>query len=128
MVPVIAANKLATASYVELAAAQYMAAHAAIPLAGFGIGSGFATGAAALVKSIGVMPFAKGGVISGPTVGLLGEYSGASNNPEVVAPLDKLRDLIEPRTAFAGGKVEFEIKGRKLVGVLNKQSKYSDRI
>jgi TP901 family phage tail tape measure protein len=127
-VPLIAANKAATASYVELAAAAYMAAHAAMPIVGFGIGSGFATNAAALVKTIGLMPFAKGGVISGPTVGLLGEYAGARNNPEVVAPLDKLRDIIEPRSTFDGGKVEFVIKGRRLEGILNKELKHSTRI
>lgn len=38
--------------------------------------------------------FATGGIISGPTLGLMGEYAGASNNPEVVAPLDRLNDLI----------------------------------
>lgn len=38
--------------------------------------------------------FANGGIISGPTFGLMGEYSGAKNNPEVVAPLNKLTDMI----------------------------------
>lgn len=123
-IPVIAANKLATASYVELAAAEYMAAHAYIPFAGFGIASGFAASAATLVQSIGLMPFADGGVVSGPTMALIGEYAGANNNPEIVAPLDRLRDLIEPQDS-AGGKVEFEIKGRKLVGILEKE--YSRR-
>lgn len=40
-------------------------------------------------------------MVSGPTLALVGEYSGASNNPEVIAPLDKLRDLIEPSGAGA---------------------------
>jgi len=38
--------------------------------------------------------FANGGIISGPTVGLMGEYAGASSNPEVVAPLNKLTSLL----------------------------------
>lgn len=38
--------------------------------------------------------FANGGIISGPTLGLMGEYAGAKNNPEVVAPLSKLSDMI----------------------------------
>lgn len=38
--------------------------------------------------------FANGGIISGPTVGLMGEYANARSNPEVVAPLDKLKGLI----------------------------------
>lgn len=118
MVPVIAANKLATASYMELAAAMFFAAHASIPFVGFGIASGFVSAATAMVEAIGVMPFAKGGVVSGPTLALVGEYAGASNNPEVIAPLDKLRSMIQPQGGIVGN-VRFEIEGRKLVGVIS---------
>lgn len=118
MVPVIAANKLAAASYMELAAAMFFAAHASIPFVGFGIASGFVSAATAMVEAIGVMPFAKGGVVSGPTLALVGEYAGASNNPEVIAPLDKLRSMIQPQGGI-GGNVRFEIEGRKLVGVIS---------
>lgn len=118
MIPVIAANKLATSSYMELAAAMYFAAHASIPFVGFAIASGFVSAATAMVQAIGVMPFAKGGVVSGPTLALVGEYAGASNNPEVIAPLDKLRSMIQPQGGI-GGKVRFEIEGRKLVGVIS---------
>lgn len=118
MIPVIAANKLATASYMELAAAMFFAAHASIPFVGFGIASGFVSAATAMVEAIGVMPFAKGGVVSGPTLALVGEYAGARNNPEVIAPLDKLRSMIQPQGGI-GGNVRFEIEGRKLVGVIS---------
>ena len=118
MVPVIAANKLATASYMELAAAMFFAAHASIPFVGFGIASGFVSAATAMVEAIGVMPFAKGGVVSGPTLALVGEYAGASNNPEVIAPLDKLRSMIQPQGGI-GGNIRFEIEGRKLIGVIS---------
>lgn len=122
MVPVIAANKLATASYMELAAAMFFAAHASIPFVGFGIASGFVSAATAMVEAIGIMPFAKGGVVSGPTLALVGEYAGASNNPEVIAPLDKLRSMIQPQGGI-GGNVRFEIEGRKLVGVISNTTK-----
>lgn len=118
MIPVIVANKLATASYMELASAMYFAAHASIPFAGFGIAAGFVSAATAMVEAVGVMPFANGGVVSGPTLALVGEYAGASNNPEVVAPLDKLRSMIQPQGGI-GGNVRFEIEGRKLVGVIS---------
>lgn len=118
MIPVIAANKLATASYMELAAAMFFAAHASIPFVGFGIASGFVSAATAMVEAIGIMPFAKGGVVSGPTLALVGEYAGASNNPEVIAPLDKLRSMIQPQGGI-GGNVRFEIEGRKLVAVIS---------
>ena len=126
-VPLIASNKLATASYMEMAAAAYMAAHAYIPFAGFAIGSGYTASALALVKSMGVTAFANGGIVSGPTLGLMGEYPGAKSNPEIIAPLDKLRSLIEPQSGMSG-EVEFKIKGRRLVGIFNKEQSYYNRM
>ena len=57
--------------------------------------------------------FADGGIVSGPTYALVGEYSGASNNPEVIAPLNKLKSMIEPAQSDSGmsGEVRFVIKG-----------------
>lgn len=119
--PEVAANKELAASLLEVAAAGYLAAHADIPIFGFAIGSGFASAAATVVKTIGsVAAFANGGIAYGPTLGLFGEYAGAANNPEVVAPLDKLRTLIEP-AAPAWGEVDFRIRGEVLEGVLSKR-------
>lgn len=126
--PVIAANKAATASFMELAAASYFAAHAYIPFAGFGIAAGFVTAAATMVKSVGALiatPFADGGIISGPTIGLMGEYAGAANNPEVVAPLNRLRQLIQP--VGGGGTVTVRMHGRELVGVLDNEYRHKKR-
>ena len=109
----------------ELAAAAYFAAHAYIPFAGFGIASGFVTAATAMVQAIGVMPFANGGIISGPTIGLMGEYAGAANNPEVVAPLNRLRQLIQP--VGGGGTVTVRMHGRELVGVLDNEYRHKKR-
>jgi len=53
-----------------------------------------AGGTAAALFNTMIPKFADGGVVYGPTLGLIGEYSGASHNPEVIAPLDRLRDLI----------------------------------
>ena len=60
--------------------------------------------------------FANGGIISGPTMGLMGEYPGAKSNPEVVAPLDKLKDLI----GGGGGSLEARISGNDLLILMNK--------
>ena len=38
--------------------------------------------------------FANGGIVYGPTMGIMGEYAGARSNPEVIAPLSKLKDMI----------------------------------
>lgn len=63
--------------------------------------------------------FANGGIISGPTMGLMGEYPGAASNPEVVAPLDKLKDLIGGGT----GTLEARISGNDLLILMNKASR-----
>lgn len=119
---VVVANKAETASSIQAAAAGYMAAHAKIPFAGFGIGAGFAGSAAALVKSLGaVTAFANGGVVYGPTLGLFGEYAGARTNPEVVAPLDKLRDMLGGGSAVVVGG-ELRVRGRDLVAALENTS------
>ena len=125
-IPVIIANKAATASYMELASAMYFAAHASIPFAGFGIAAGFISAAVAMTQAIGLMPFADGGVVSGPTYALIGEYAGASNNPEVVAPLDKLRGMLQPQGGI-GGNVRFKIEGRDLVGVIANETRISSK-
>lgn len=39
--------------------------------------------------------FANGGVLNSPTVGLMGEYTGASNNPEIVTPQSLMRETME---------------------------------
>lgn len=38
---------------------------------------------------------AKGGLAYGPTKAVIGEYAGAKSNPEVVAPLSKLKEMLE---------------------------------
>lgn len=48
----------------------------------------------ALIAAAPIPQFAQGGIVSGPTVGLMGEYPGARTNPEVIAPLDKLKSMI----------------------------------
>ena len=64
----------------------------------------------------GTQKFANGGVISGPTMGLMGEYPGARSNPEVVAPLDKLKGLM----GASGGTLEARISGNDLLILMNK--------
>lgn len=63
--------------------------------------------------------FANGGIISGPTMGLMGEYPGAASNPEVVAPLDKLKSLI----GGGGGTLEARISGNDLLILMNKANR-----
>ena len=55
------------------------------------------------------IPMADGGIAFGPTNALVGEYAGAKNNPEVVAPLDKLKGMLADNN---GGSQKIEIFGR----------------
>lgn len=70
--------------------------------------------------------FANGGIVSGPTLALVGEYPGASSNPEVIAPLNKLKSMIEPAVpndTTMSGEVRFVIRGEVLEGILNKMNR-----
>lgn len=52
----------------------------------------------------GVTGFAQGGLVFGPTMGLVGEGIGTSrSNPEVIAPLDQLKGML---SEFVGGGVQ----------------------
>ena len=79
---------------------------------------------AAIASTPKATAFAQGGVISGPTYALVGEYAGASNNPEVIAPLDRLPALLGTDKQIQGSsEVSFKIRGRELIGILNKELK-----
>lgn len=123
----IAANKLETASWAELAAAMTFAAHAYIPFAGTAIAAGMIATQQALILAAGIPKYEKGALAFGPTLGIFGEYAGASHNPEVVAPLDKLRSMIEPSEGDISGDVRFVIDGDKLVGILKRRNNQSKR-
>lgn len=118
----IAINASATASerakkneQVGSAAAGAMSAYSEIPFVGIVLGLAAVASIIAAMRS--VPKFANGGIAYGPTLGLFGEYAGATNNPEVVAPLNKLKSLIGDANG-GGGNVQFRIQGRDLVGVL----------
>lgn len=121
---VASSNAEATADTTAAAASMFKA-HAWLPWIGVGLG------AAAVATMLGTMfslpKYAQGGIAYGPTVGMFGEYANASTNPEVVAPLDRLRTLIQPQGNL-GGEVEFRIEGRTLRGILNKVDNHNSRI
>jgi len=73
--------------------------------------------------------FAKGGIVSGPTMGLMGEYPGAKSNPEVIAPLNKLQNMMG---MDSGNNVnvsgEFVVRGQDLILALQRAEKQKQRI
>lgn len=115
-----AAKSAETTANVSAAASGAMAAHASIPFAGIALGLAAVAAIVAAMKSI--PKFADGGVVSGPTLAMVGEYAGASGNPEVIAPLDKLRSMLAPSQGYGSGDVNFRIKGRELVGIIEKEN------
>ena len=56
------------------------------------------------------IPLAKGGLAFGPTQAIVGDNPGAANDPEVIAPLSKLKSML-------GGEMNVELNvGGKLLG------------
>lgn len=71
--------------------------------------------------------FADGGLVTGSVFANIGEGIGTNSaNPEVIAPLDKLKNFINPSGGgMGGGNVSFRIEGNTLVGILDRQQKTS---
>ncbi len=123
----VAATKTIAANTSEAAATVGKSAAGAVPFP-FNIlaVAGAIAGTLALFSTI--PKFANGGIVSGRTLAEVGEYPGAASNPEVIAPLSKLKQLIKPDKAASSGvsgDVRFRIEGNALVGVLNN---YSNRM
>ena len=47
------------------------------------------------VQYTGIQYMANGGVVASPTLAMIGEYAGASSNPEIVTPQNILRETID---------------------------------
>lgn len=116
----------------RLIAAAAAAAILSAVLSGLGIGiiGNTTTDFKSLFGNIsGFGKFANGGIVSSPTLGLMGEYAGARSNPEVIAPLDKLKSMIGDRGA---GNVnvtgEFRLQGQDLVVALQRANKQRNRL
>ena len=80
-----------------------------------------------LSEGRGITPFANGGIVSGPTVGLIGEYTGASHNPEVVASLDKLSRMFKHsgEPVIIGGTLR--ASGRDIVCLLANETRITSK-
>lgn len=115
-----------------IAAGAAKVAFEKLAISGFGA---IAAGAALMIAttavkshlSKGVPALAQGGLAFGPTLALVGDNRGASSNPEVIAPLDKLQSMMGGGGGD-GGRVEFVIAGDNLKGVLSRNDKYRNRV
>jgi hypothetical protein len=90
-----------------------------------------ATAIGGVLSAFAAIPkFAAGGIVSGPTMGLMGEYPGAKSNPEVIAPLSKLQGMLDQGNNGGGGPMtgEFVLRGQDLVVALQRAEKQRNRI
>lgn len=122
----MATNSAEAATWSGLAAAKTVAAYAGLPFIGEGLAAAQIASFQAMIVAAAVPKFANGNIAYGPTLGLFGEYANASRNPEVTAPLDKLKSLIQP-SGFGNGEVVFRQRGRDLVGVYQRRNNLSRR-
>lgn len=99
--------------------------------------SGGAKGIGRIIGGIGRMGFAAGALVTGPVSALVGEGAGTNrSNPEVIAPLDKLKSFFAQMNGrgagFNGGNmgiagsflsvpgtVQLRASGRDLAGILD---------
>jgi tape measure domain-containing protein len=79
-----------------------------------------------LVKS--KMPaLAEGGLATGPTMALVGDNRNARVDPEVIAPLSKLKSMLGDMGG-GGGVLETRISGNDLIILLNRSQKTLNRV
>ena len=82
-----------------------------------------------LEQSVSKSPkFAKGAMVYGPTSAIVGDNPGASVDPEVIAPLSKLKEYMGDGTGSANVSGEFRIRGADLVLAIEKNNQINNRI
>lgn len=122
-----AALSAETSAWSALSAARTFAAHAYLPFIGTATAAGMVATQQTVIAAAALPKFADGGIAYGPTLGIFGEYSGAAQNPEVVAPLDKLKGLLGDGGGIGGFGVSFKIRGSDLVGVIANETRISGK-
>ena len=130
------ANKALEATYLDLAAAEIFAAHAAIPFAGVGVAAGLVesmlgTMSAVQAQTLALATFANGGIVGGDA------YHGDStlvraNKGEMLLNNLEQRNLFSLldgalNTPFGGGRVDFKITGDALYGTLKNYGKIKSK-
>ena len=98
------------------------------PAAVFTLPAFIATAVGGVMSAFAAIPqFAEGGLAFGESLAMVGEGRGTSlTNPEVIAPLDKLKSFIGNDGGNGMQNVKFELEGQKLVGVINRYNKQNN--
>jgi len=79
-----------------------------------------------LIMKIGAPKLAEGGLAYGPTMATVGDNRNARVDPEVIAPLSKLKSMMGDMGM--GGVLETRISGNDLIILLNRSQKGLSRI
>ena len=79
-----------------------------------------------LIMKIGAPKLAEGGLATGPTMALVGDNRNARVDPEVIAPLSKLKSMMGDMGI--GGTLETRISGNDLIILLNRSQKGLNRV
>ena len=112
-------------AHLKAAGAKALSANAG--LGPFGWIAGDAAVAAIVGAMMSIPKLAGGTVASAPMIAMIGEYAGASNNPEIVAPSGMIRKIVREESGGPGGEVVFKIDGLTLVGMLKKMNNKMNR-
>lgn len=105
---------------------------ASVPLSPFMVAIAPAIAAAAggvarsLIMKIGAPKLADGGLAYGPTMATVGDNRNARVDPEVIAPLSKLKSMMGDMGI--GGTLETRISGNDLIILLNRSQKGLNRV
>ena len=79
-----------------------------------------------LISKIGLPKLAQGGLAYAPTMAMVGDNKNARVDPEVIAPLSKLKGMMGDMGV--GGTLETRISGNDLIILLNRSQKGLSRI
>jgi tape measure domain-containing protein len=79
-----------------------------------------------LIMKIGAPKLAEGGLAYGPTMATVGDNRNARVDPEVIAPLSKLKSMMGDMGV--GGTLETRISGNDLIILLNRSQKGLNRV
>jgi tape measure domain-containing protein len=80
-----------------------------------------------LIMKIGAPKLAEGGLAFGPTMATVGDNRNARVDPEVIAPLSKLKGMLTD-VGGMGGVLETRISGNDLIILLNRSQKTLNRV
>ena len=79
-----------------------------------------------LLNKVSAPALAQGGLATGPTMALVGDNRNARVDPEVIAPLSKLKSMMGDMGI--GGSLETRISGNDLIILLNRSQKGLNRV